>query len=371
MAFDMLGKSTNKDKVLSGYKDKNGDTITIKASDMNDTLNNSLLFGRENIDWYNKFIPFGYLDPYITYTPHRQYLFFTKPDLNIFGSGGDAGYIEAGHDQRTDYASLTMNPALKQYPIFREAEDKYKPILTQLQYSVKGSNNMFNPFMCILSNACTSKLDLPGISAEVNESTTNMLGTGIQYRSHSYKSDNGYDFTLSFTDTKYLEIYMLAKLYDEYMRLQKMGKVAPKKSHITNKILSDQFSIYKFIVGEDGETILFFAKITGVFITDVPRSDMGDPGDDGFKYSLSFHGQFPSDVNPIYINEFNALSKYYMNLNDSEGKYMKLYNKNVGYVNNKWCSLPYIETVGIDDLRVAQQKRDGFGDYAYRLKWIL
>ena len=24
MAFDMLGKSTNKDKVLSGYKDKNG-----------------------------------------------------------------------------------------------------------------------------------------------------------------------------------------------------------------------------------------------------------------------------------------------------------------------------------------------------------
>ena len=74
---------------------------------------------------------------------------------------------------------------------------------------------------------------------------------------------------------------------------------------------------------------------------------------------------------PIYINEFNALSKYYMTLNNSEGKYMKLYNKKVGKVNNKWCSLPYIETVGIDDLRVAQQKRDGFGDYAYRLKWIL
>ena len=47
----------------------------------------------------------------------------------------------------------------------------------------------------------------------------NLYGTSIAYRGHSYKSDVGFDFSLSFEDTPQLEVYTLAKTYDEYHRL--------------------------------------------------------------------------------------------------------------------------------------------------------
>ena len=150
-------------------------------------------------------------------------MFFTKPDLNIFGAYDDNGSIP--------YNS-SLNDALKTIPFFTEINYRNKDALRQLQYSIKDSNETVNPFMYSLSNSVTSKLDLPSISAESRESTPNIMGTSIQYRGHSYKSDNGYDFSLSFKDTAYLDIYATVKAYDEYMRLLKMGEVSPKKKYI-------------------------------------------------------------------------------------------------------------------------------------------
>ena len=38
--------------------------------------------------WYTKFNRFGYINPY-NETANREYLFFTKPDLNIFSDDKD------------------------------------------------------------------------------------------------------------------------------------------------------------------------------------------------------------------------------------------------------------------------------------------
>ena len=218
--------------------------------------------------------------------------------------------------------------------------------------------------MTILTNSVSSRLDLPTISADTSESSSNMYTTAIQYRSHSLKSDNGYDFTLSFTDTKYLDIYMMVKLYDEYIRLLKAGTVSPRKTYIINSILSEQFSIYKFIVGSDGETILYFAKLTGVFFSDVPRGDFGDPAQDGFKFSLSFHAQFVEDSNPNILTDFNILTK---NIPKSP---IQVYNNNIHAVNNKWAGLPYVIKVNSgSDKRAAKVAREDHGDYIYLLKW--
>ena len=236
--------------------------------------------------------------------------------------------------------------------------------------------------MCLLSNRVSSRLDLPGINAESNESSANMYGTTIQYRSNSIKSDNGYDFNLSFTDTKYLEVYMLAKLYDEYIRLLKAGTtntvngkekiLRPRKKYIINRVLSEQFSIYKFIVGADGEHIIYFAKATGVYITDVPRSDMGDPGQDGFKFSLSFHAQFIEDSNPSILTDFNMLTG--ANNNKVIDKdIMPVYNKELSIVDNNWAGLPFVarvSTISKDpDKRATKAAREGHGNYIYLLKW--
>lgn len=349
----------NNDHVLK-YSNKNGKMVNFDFNDPNNTGNNSLesvlaankLFSRDKIDFHNKVSRFGYIPVFETEGICKEYLFFTKPDLNIYGNG-TGGIV--------DYNS-ELNSYLATIPFFVEANKRNGDALKQLQSSVRDSNGANNPFMYCLTNSVTSKLDLPGISAESRESTSNIMGTTIQYRGHSLKSDNGYDFSLSFTDTAYLDIYTMVKAYDEYIRLLKLGEVSPIRKYIISRILSEQFSIYKFLISADGETILYYSKLTGCYFVDVPRSDMSDPGNDGFKYSLSFHAQFVEDSNPMIINEFNRISP-----GGNKTNYVNMYDYNNNVVDNSWVRWPKIVTVYKDtDLQVSRRGTN----YDYRLKWI-
>lgn len=334
------------------YDTKDGGTKRFSFANLENTLAANKIFPKNKEQSYNKISRYGYIPLFETEQVCREYLFFTKPDLNIFGE-----------DIYTDFSYKTeLNNYLKSIPFFVEANERNGDALRQLQYSVRDRNGSKNPFMYFLTNHVTSKLDLPGISAESKESTSNIMGTAIQYRGHSYKSDNGYDFTLSFTDTAYLELYTIVKAYDEYMRLLKTGEAKPKRDYIINRIISEQFSIYKFLVGEDGETILYYAKLTGCYFTDVPRSDMSDPGNDGFKYSLSFHAQFVEDSNPLILADFNRVSP-----GGNKTKYADVYDYKSNVVDNTWVRWPKIIIVDKDnDLQVERRGTK----YDYRLKWI-
>lgn len=325
----------------NGNKEKN-----IMFSGLTKALASNGIFARDNMPIYDRFNRYGYKDPYHIDSVITEYLFFTKPDLNLFNS--------------SSYSS-DLNPDLKNIPYFEEVSNRNRRAITQLQYSVKDRNNRYHPFMYLLSNTVNSKLDLPGISADSQESTSNIMGTSIQYRSHSYKSDNGYDFSLSFTDTAYLDVYYMAKTYDEYMRLLKLGEVSPIRKYIDARCISEQFSIYKFLIGSDGETILYYAKLTGVYFTDVPRGDFGDPSPDGFKFSLSFHAQFVEDNNPLILREFNRITPTYSK-NEAP-----IYDAKLDAVDNRWVKLPKIVKAQKEtDLRVS---RNGT-NYDYRMKWF-
>lgn len=306
-------------------------------------MHSNLFIKKSDADWYSKCNRYGWIDPFDTDRVTREYLFFTKPDLNIFNN-----------ETKKILNKVARNP------IINEAVSRMPNTVAQLQSSVKNPDGKKGAFMFLLSNAVASKLDLPGISAESHESTTNIMGASIQYRGHSLKSDNGYDFSLSFKDTAYLEIYTLAKVYDEYMRMIKQGIIAPKEKYIINHIISEQFSIYKFLVGSDGETIIYYAKATGCYITDVPRSDMGDPSDEGFKYSLSFHAQFIEDMNPYILKEFSLVSNK-GNVNNA----LPVFDPD-NTVNNEWARYPKIVKVTKDKSK--RVERRGVA-YDYLLKW--
>lgn len=325
------------------------DNKSFTFSRLKQTLAANRIFSKDDIKWYDKFSRYGYIDPYNTEGVCREFLFFTKPDLNLFSG--------------TSFNS-SLNPTLASIPFFVDANKRNGEALRQLQYSVKDASGVSNPFMYLLSNSVTSKLDLPGISAESRESTSNIMGTSIQYRGHSFKSDNGYDFSLSFTDTAYLEVYTLIKAYDEYMRLLKTGEISPIRKYILSRIISEQFSIYKFLIGSDGETILFYAKLTGCYFTDVPRSDFSDPGNDGFKFSASFHAQFVEDNNPMILEEFNRISP---SGRSSSTSYAPVYDYGIQAVNNQWVRFPKIVAVtNQTDKQVSRRgtKKD------YRMKWF-
>ena len=248
MAYDVFGQNYENGNFV--INSTNGERRGfISSDDMRNVLAANGLFANEDIQLYQKFNRYGYSNPF-NETDNREYLFFTKPDLNIFKTDGTSSTRQ--------YNALELNNALKNIPIFTDAVQRYKPSLTQLQSSVNSLGNISSPFMTILTNTVTSRLDLPNISADVSESSSNMYTTAIQYRSHSLKSDNGYDFTLSFTDTKYLDVYMFFKAYEEYETLKHHGVIKPSDYYITRKILHDQFSIYKFIVSDDMETIVYY-----------------------------------------------------------------------------------------------------------------
>ena len=314
----------------------------------------NLLFTQNDADWYNKCNRYGWINPFEHDKVTREFLFFTKPDCYIFTSN------------TTDSSKLAGG--VKNNSVIAEVAKRMPKVLGQLQYSVKDPDGKINPFMYLLTNAVNSKLDLPSISAESQESTKNIMGTSIQYRSHSLKSDNGYDFSLSFSDTAYLEVYNLAKCYDEYMRMVKLGEVVfsdtYESKYILNRVIPEQFSIYKFLIGSDGETILYYAKLTGCYFVDVPRSDFGDPGDE-FKYSLSFHAQHVEDSNPQILKEFSLIA------NNKSTNYMTVYDEKTGMVNNLWARYPkIIKAYNTDKTLYGKRVARRGVKYDYFLKWI-
>ena len=337
------------DGVLN-LKNSRGYNRPIAVENARMVMHQNLLFDKDEIKWYTHFNRYGFINPYDTDQITREFLFFTKPDL----------YIYDGSSIR----DATLSPSLQSHPFFRDADIRHRKALAQLQYQLTDDSGRRSPFMALLTNAVTSKMDLSGIQAEMQQSTPNMYGTTIDYRSHSIKSDNAYDFTLSFADTAYLEVYSLVKAYDEYMRLVKLGSITYNdnyKKYITARIVPEQFSIYKFLVGSDGETILYYAKATGVFFVDVPRGDFGDPGNSGFNYSVSFHTNFIEDNNPLILAEFNKISPA---SNAYNVEYVDVFNA-LG-VNNSWARYPCIVSAKApEDLRVARRGVN----LDYRLKW--
>lgn len=277
-------------------------------------------YNRSQLQWYDKFARFGFLDPYNALGNTREYIFFTKPDLHIFANGNTA----------------QLNSQISSDPIFIDAKDRYLDVLKQLQISNKENRS---PFMNLLSNTVDSELDLPTITATEVEGPSNIYGDDIPYRWSSDSSDNNHEFSLEFEDTKYLEVYMLFKLWDEYERKKSRGGITPPdEKYIFNKILHDQVAIYKLIVGDDGETIIFFAKMWGVFPKKVPREAFSSlTNESKLRFSVDFNATFVEDSDPTILSEFNKLVSGY-----SGGVEFPLYNRSYGHIDGRWATMPYI-----------------------------
>lgn len=288
-------------------------------------------------NWLIKFSRFGVIDPYNTLTTTKEYIFVTKPDLCIFSPG-----------------TSSINPVIQNANVFVDAitNGRYVDVAKQLQISAGGSSG--NPLMAMLSNSVTSSLDLPGISAEMIETAANIMGTKISYRSTSMKSDEDHDFNLEFEDTKNLDIYMLFKMWDEYEKLKWNGALRFSDysggqrwvNYIVDKVLHDQVSIYKFVVGEDGYRIVYWARITGCVPTSVPRDAFSDMNNsEPQKITVGWKGHFVRDMDPVILAQFNQIVGASFNDNAD----LPLYNTYTHSMDGTWASKPYIYAQWVTD----------------------
>ena len=318
-------------------------------SSINDVLWANTIYNRQDIQWYVKFNRFGALDPYNALSGTREYIFFTKPDLHIV-------------EQNT----TTLNSELSNQPFFVELKNRYPSVITQLQSSNGYSSGNSNPFMTILSNSVKNTLEIPAISAGTVDTPATIYGTSYDYRGWGFSSDEKIEFSLEFEDSKYLEIYNLVKAYEEYERLKHIGLVTPpNKNYIFNKVLHDQFSVYKFIVEDDGETIIYYAKLWGVFFKNVPRdafSDMKVEG--GLTYAIDFQAAFIDDMNPTILTDFNQLITPYV---DKYKTNLPIYNIEKRMIDGRWAGLPMIAKQNVKGTKTWNGPNNM--SHIYKLKW--
>lgn len=289
-------KSTSKPKTIY-------DSEYIRKKPEMSTAETTALRKKEGImnvtdsDLFDKFKRYNVIDPYNHMGLTKEFIFFTKPNLQIFSKAKETqGWLR----------SYLINQ-----PIFQDAYDKWPEVLTQLSSSYSN-----NPFNTLLTNSVSANIDLPDIStANDYETGKTILGSSIFYRGTSFESDENFEFSVEFTDSRNLDVYMWFKLFDEYERLKHFGRINQNfenddYTYIFDKKIHDQFSLYKFIVSEDGESIVHYSKYTGVYPKSVPRGSFGDmPADGVFKFTVNFKATFVEDMNPMIIVEFNNVSK--------------------------------------------------------------
>ena len=363
---------------------------------MGQLLRSNGIFSRSDIDAniYTKFSRFGVINPYNGLNRTREFLFFTRPNLHIM-----ATVEEAAEDKGTNLSvsSEALYSELGSNLFFQDLVMRHKNLIPQLQSSYN-PDKYKTPFMCLLSNTVSNTLDLPTINGAEIETAANMYGTSIPYRGSSYKSDEDAEFTLEFTDTKYGEVYTLVKAYDEYIRLKADGLISPpdvSASGLTMsykddkgkslsasqnftrfhkyKELHDRFSIFKIIVDEDMETILYWAKAIGCYFNSVPRDAFSDLREGGpLKFTVDIKAPFIRDKDPIDILGFDSLiSRWYggkpsidnnipiyIDKSDDDGLYG-------GMMNGEWCPIPYITT----EQKSSNWLAPSAMQFVYKLKW--
>ena len=308
---------------------------------------------------YDSIFRFGAYNTTSPFTAGKEFLFFTRPDLNIFQSD-DNGIVENADNP-------TLNPGL-QTGFWQDMASSKKRIIAELQNGYKkklaGTNAYYDPFCHLLQNQCNSNLDIPSLSANAVETSTNMYGVGFSYRGSSEESDDQVEFSLEFKDTRYLDVYYFFKAYEEYQTAKHHGVVRPSRNYIMNKIIHDQFAIYKFIVDEDMETLIYWGKLYGVMPMSLPRDTFStDNFESGLSYSINFKAAFYEDMRPEIIQEFNDLGKDYFN---SLPYNIGILNPWLGRTDGRWPKAAQIQYINDKtDPRVMRSPNE----YRYKLAW--
>lgn len=301
------------------------------------------IFYQNEIDLFNKTYRFGVLDPYENLGGCREYLFFTKPDLNIYPRDNDSGV-----------PSKSMHEYLQTLSFWNDMELRYQKVLKLLQYS----RDTTDPFNHLLQNSVQSNLDVPSMTAEMIDTPNNAYGVGYKYRGSSESSDDSFEFSLEFKDTKDLNLYRFFKAYEDYETIKHHGNIMPWIPYIRRKILYDQYAIFKFMIDmDDAETIIYWGKYYGVKSKSLPR-DVFSNGtfDNGLSYSIDFGAAFFDELKPQILAEFNELSR---TLYNSQTYQIRPFNLTIGRVDNRPAKAAF----------VVSEYSKKYGHYVYKLRW--
>lgn len=251
-----------------------------------------------------------------------SHVFFTRPCCNLLNADGTGLNDLAQSNQFINHA-------------WHESPELVKELVSV------GEKNSTHDFMLSLSNRAGSF----GTKDEyIGTDTYGKTFTGfrIAYGKNNVESKASGEFTITFSDDRFLRTFQIIKLWVEYISNCYRGKMEPLPGTILNKELDYVSSVYYFVTAEDGETIIFWTKYTGVFPTSIPSNQfswnkgtlLSNP-----ECSVSFQYSIKSDYNPESLLEFNVNS----HVAEHGSIYEPTYDPNLLTGARTWVGAPFVE----------------------------
>ena len=290
-------------------------------SDFSDSLEKARTGLNLNItknDWYYNFNRYRLIHPDSLLGNTKGYIFFTRPDLNANNQ----------EITSTDIGALFFNMSSQHPEIIGELTQGTNRYLTD------------HAFMPILCNRCTG-IDIQDEQLETKEINETLTGWKLNYATNLIKSKSANTVMTSFIDDERLTIYLIFKLWCEYISAVSRGITDAKQEYINRRILDYANSIYYFLCGPDGESILFWSKYTGCIPTNIPSSNFSDNYADPIKmprYSITWQYAFKKDYDPFSLAEFNYLCA------GGNFKYVPIYSEETARSPVTISGAPYVDT---------------------------
>lgn len=222
------------------------------------------------------------------------YVFFTRPDCRL-GKKGTNSKWDLYDSVKTDPKYVYLN--------------NNNPNTIG---SLMKNGNPHHNFLVLLSNEAKSFEVSDHVIQTVNHGET-YTGGKVVYGRTDHESNTSGEVSIRYTDSVNLDIFKLHTIWVDYINKVSRGVFTPKRTYITKKILDYACSCYYFLCGSDGQTILYWQKLTGVFPVNTGESTFSwDSGtllskpDINIKYVYSM--KTPMDI--VHLNEFNKLANF-------------------------------------------------------------
>ena len=177
----------------------------------------------------------------------KQYIFFSKPDLNIY----------------VDNAG-TINPSIKE-----NCPDLYMKIVgnplvaRSLQSSFDSNNTTSRGIITMLSNMCNA-CDWPSMGLSTKTGPKNIKGQGMDYGGDFFEAAAQHELDIQFIDYRDREIQTLFEIWTEYIEGVNNGTIMKKSLYISNNTIDYAINIWVMTLDESFN-ILSWGMATGCY----------------------------------------------------------------------------------------------------------
>lgn len=255
----------------------------------------------------------------------RHYIFVLRPDLNLTsggktlslnmenGVGADTffQYIASFHPQII--ASLTGEFAL-QSTIASSGGTGNQTLTdgTKDKYNRPLQLHSYIPYL----TSRIESLQLPDYTIKNYSLVQPYTRYSIPYASSAIESQTGGTFDLTLRDDGVFSIRKLFYAWIYYMDGVMRNRFQPKSKYILYNAFDYATSIYDIMVDATGENIIWWAKYTGCFPTNVPISDLsfnkGSQPDSKVSIPFCYYHYEPLDIGALVDLNYNSLGYEYM-----------------------------------------------------------